>query len=63
MLHIQVAHVEANRILTDYISHLLFAPIVAAFQHLASVGVLAEQVHLVGDVCTTRLCIMARAIH
>jgi len=62
-LHIPVAHVEAglrscnmampeevNRILTDRISHWLFAPTAAAVQHLAREGVPAEQVHLVGDV-------------
>lgn len=62
-LHIPVAHVEAglrsfnmampeeiNRILTDRISHWLFAPTDAAMQHLTREGVPMDQVHLVGDV-------------
>lgn len=62
-LHIPVAHVEAglrsfnmampeeiNRILTDRISRWLFAPTMAAVQHLAREGFPAEMVHLVGDV-------------
>jgi UDP-GlcNAc3NAcA epimerase len=62
-LHIPVAHVEAglrsfnmampeevNRILTDRISHWLFAPTTVAAHHLVLEGVPAQQVHLVGDV-------------
>lgn len=62
-LHIPVAHVEAglrsfnvvmpeeiNRILTDRISHWLFAPTTTAMNNLAHEGVPADQVHLVGDV-------------
>lgn len=61
-LHIPVAHVEAglrsfnrsmpeevNRVLTDHISSLLFAPTKAAVQNLASEGIV-RGAHLVGDV-------------
>ena len=62
-LHIPVAHVEAglrsfnrrmpeeiNRILTDHVSSLLFAPTQAAVQCLASEGISGNNVRLVGDV-------------
>jgi len=60
-LHIKVAHVEAglrsfnrdmpeeiNRIVTDHISDLLFAPSETAVEHLKNEGVV-DNVHLVGD--------------
>lgn len=62
-LHIPIAHVEAglrsfnmrmpeevNRILTDRISHWLFAPTEVAMGHLKSEGVAPERCTLVGDV-------------
>lgn len=62
-LHIPVAHVEAglrsfnrkmpeeiNRVVTDHVSAALFAPTLAAMQHLANEGIPAQQCHLVGDV-------------
>ena len=62
-LHIPVAHVEAglrsfnrrmpeeiNRILTDHVSSLLFAPTQTAHAHLRNEGVLEEKIHIVGDV-------------
>jgi UDP-GlcNAc3NAcA epimerase len=62
-LHIPVAHVEAglrsfnrrmpeeiNRILTDQVSDLLFAPTQAAVSHLQREGVAASRIHHVGDV-------------
>jgi UDP-GlcNAc3NAcA epimerase len=62
-LHIPVAHVEAglrsfnrrmpeeiNRVLTDHVSHWLFAPTEAAVRNLEHEGVAASQVHRVGDV-------------
>lgn len=61
-LHIPVAHVEAglrsfnrrmpeeiNRVLTDHLSQLLFAPTVAAVENLAAEGI-TRGVHQVGDV-------------
>ena len=61
-LHIPVAHVEAglrsfnrrmpeeiNRIMTDHVSDLLFAPTETAVQHLAHEGI-RRGVHQVGDV-------------
>lgn len=62
-LHIPVAHVEAglrsfnmrmpeeiNRILTDRVSSWLFAPTMAAMQHLVAEGMDSQRIHLVGDV-------------
>lgn len=62
-LHIPVAHVEAglrsfnrsmpeeiNRVVTDYISTVLFAPTATAMRHLAREGISARQCHQVGDV-------------
>jgi UDP-GlcNAc3NAcA epimerase len=62
-LHIPVAHVEAglrsfnrrmpeeiNRVLTDHVSELLFAPTETAVNNLLREGVAQERIHLVGDV-------------
>lgn len=62
-LHVPVAHVEAglrsfnkrmpeevNRILTDHVSELLFAPTSAAEDNLLREGFDASRVHVVGDV-------------
>jgi UDP-GlcNAc3NAcA epimerase len=62
-LHVPVAHVEAglrsfnrrmpeevNRVLTDHVAELLFAPTEVAERHLAHEGIPAERVHRVGDV-------------
>lgn len=62
-LHIPVAHVEAglrsfnrkmpeeiNRVLTDHLSTLLFAPTPKAVENLAQEGIEGERVKLVGDV-------------
>lgn len=62
-LHIPVAHVEAglrsfnrrmpeeiNRIITDHISDLLFAPTANARTQLLKEGIASEAIHLVGDV-------------
>ena len=62
-LHIPIAHVEAglrsfdnqmpeeiNRILTDRISTLLFAPTTTAVNHLKSEGINDYSIYLVGDV-------------
>lgn len=62
-LHVPVAHVEAglrsfnkkmpeeiNRILSDHVADLLFAPTEAAVQHLRGEGVGEEKIELVGDV-------------
>lgn len=62
-LHIPVAHVEAglrsfnrrmpeeiNRVVTDHVSDVLFAPTAAAMGHLANEGVEAAKCHQIGDV-------------
>jgi UDP-GlcNAc3NAcA epimerase len=62
-LHIPVAHVEAglrsfnrrmpeeiNRILTDHLSAMLFAPTTTAVRHLSNEGIAANSIHKVGDV-------------
>lgn len=62
-LHIPVAHVEAglrsfnrrmpeeiNRVLTDHVSSVLFAPTVTAARHLANEGIEGNKVNVVGDV-------------
>lgn len=62
-LHIPVAHVEAglrsfnrrmpeeiNRVLTDHVSDLLFAPTEVAVRNLLREGIPSEKIHLVGDV-------------
>ncbi len=62
-LHIPVIHVEAglrsynrqmpeeiNRVLTDHIADLLFAPTQRAVQNLSDEGISGKKVHLVGDV-------------
>ncbi|EPY01734.1 non-hydrolyzing UDP-N-acetylglucosamine 2-epimerase [Magnetospirillum fulvum] len=62
-LHVPVAHVEAglrswnrampeeiNRLLTDQVSSLLFAPTEAAVTNLTREGIAGASVHLVGDV-------------
>lgn len=62
-LHIPIAHVEAglrsfnrrmpeeiNRILTDHVSSLLFAPTDLARTNLRNEGIAEEKIHLVGDV-------------
>ncbi len=62
-LHIPVAHIEAglrsfnrrmpeelNRVLTDHVSSLLFAPTQSAITNLVREGVSAEKIHRVGDV-------------
>lgn len=62
-LHIPVAHVEAglrsfnrrmpeevNRVLTDHVSELLFAPTEVAVENLRREGLDPERIHMVGDV-------------
>jgi UDP-GlcNAc3NAcA epimerase len=62
-LHIPVAHVEAglrsfnrlmpeeiNRVLTDHLSSVLFAPTLTAAKHLENEGIVGNKVQVVGDV-------------
>lgn len=62
-LHIPIAHVEAglrsfdkrmpeevNRLLTDHVSELLFAPTQTAIENLIGEGIPGSQIHSVGDV-------------
>lgn len=62
-LHIPIAHVEAglrsfnrkmpeeiNRVMTDHVSTMLFAPTTTALKHLESEGIEAQRIHVVGDV-------------
>lgn len=62
-LHIPVAHVEAglrsfnrrmpeeiNRVLTDQVSNVLFAPTLTAVRNLGNENIGADSIHLVGDV-------------
>ncbi|MCK5905899.1 MAG: UDP-N-acetylglucosamine 2-epimerase (non-hydrolyzing), partial [Gammaproteobacteria bacterium] len=62
-LHIPVAHVEAglrsfnrnmpeeiNRVVTDHISDILFAPTTLAMQNLANEGIATHKCHQIGDV-------------
>jgi UDP-GlcNAc3NAcA epimerase len=62
-LHMPIAHVEAglrsfnrrmpeeiNRVLTDHVAELLFAPTQTAVKNLAAEGIRGEQVCMVGDV-------------
>lgn len=62
-LHVPIAHVEAglrsydmsmpeevNRVMTDHVSSLLFAPTDAAVENLRREGITGERVHRTGDV-------------
>lgn len=62
-LHIPVAHVEAglrsfnrlmpeeiNRVLTDHMSSVLFAPTATSVKHLGQEGIVGNKVQIVGDV-------------
>lgn len=62
-LHIPVAHVESglrsynrkmpeeiNRVVTDHVSELLFAPTEIAIKNLVKEGIGRENIHLIGDV-------------
>lgn len=62
-LHIPIAHIEAglrsfdltmpeevNRVMTDHVSAMLFAPTDAAVRNLAAEGITGERVHRTGDV-------------
>ena len=76
-LHIPVAHVEAglrsfnrrmpeetNRVLTDHVSHWLFAPTSAAVLNLQREGLPASRIHQVGDVmfdAALHFSVLARA--
>jgi UDP-GlcNAc3NAcA epimerase len=68
-LQVPVAHIEAglrsynrqmpeeiNRVLTDYLSNLLFAPTNTAVENLRREGVSMDRVHLVGDVMYDAAC-------
>lgn len=73
-LHIPVAHVEAglrsfnrrmpeevNRVLTDHVSALLFAPTDAAVRNLVAEGIGSSMVHQVGDLMYDASLFYARA--
>jgi len=72
-LHIPVAHVEAglrsfnrrmpeetNRVLTDHVSEMLFAPTKTAVENLAAEGIGGKKVSLVGDVMCDAAIFYAR---